>query len=116
MQKPIIVFSSQTLYAEGVVNRLREQKGADAFHYVNPDDADYLARIADLLPSVVIIDAAETDTRQNCILCELLEHFPAMTIVRLKIQEKEVQVIRSTRHAAQNVKDLAKLIDKNGNP
>jgi len=72
--------------------------------------------VAELEPSVFIIDSGESDDTQSRLLCELLNEFPDVTIIRLKIHEKDVQVISSSQFVFNNVQDLIDLIgDKNQN-
>lgn len=111
MSNPTIVFSSHSLYIEGVVNRFQQLSNNLDTHFIRPDDGEYLQRIADLKPSVVIIDANELSTHQHCLLCELISSFPNIMILQLKIHEKEVQVIKSTSHFVENVKELVSLIN-----
>lgn len=113
MTKPVVVFSSHTLFIEGIVNRFRQHTGTGTFYFVNPEEDDYLERIANLLPCVIIIDADEMNKFQSCLLCDLLTTFPIITIIRLKAEEKEVQMIKSSKHVTENVKDLVNLIGEN---
>ena len=111
MSNPTIVFSSHSLYIEGVVNRFQQLTNTLDTYYIKPDAVDYLQRIADLKPSVVIIDANEINKRQHCLLCDLISNFPNIMILQLKVHEKEVQMIQSTSHFAENVKELVHLIN-----
>ena len=105
------MFSSHSLYIEGVVNRFQQLTNTLDTYYIKPDAVDYLQRIADLKPSVVIIDANEINKRQHCLLCDLISNFPNIMILQLKVHEKEVQMIQSTSHFAENVKELVHLIN-----
>ena len=111
MSIPTIVFSSHSLYIEGVVNRFQKLSHKLDTHFIKPDDGDYLKKIADLQPSVVIVDADEINKPEHCLLCDLIRNFPNIMILQLKVHEKEVQMIQSTSHFAENVKELVHLIN-----
>jgi DNA-binding NarL/FixJ family response regulator len=106
----VIVFSSHNIFTEGVANRLREISHSDDIQFIDADEDNFIQKVAELEPSIFIIDSAESDDTQCCLLCELLNEFPDVTIIRLKIHEKDVQVIISTRFAIKNVQDLIDLI------
>jgi len=105
----VIVFSGHTIYMEGVVNRLRQLPHSGEFHFIDAQYGDYIRKVTELQPSVVIIDAAAEGDSQSCLLCDLLNAFSALTIIRLKVQEKDVQVITSSPHALENAQDLIDL-------
>ena len=110
MPKHVILFSSHSIFAEGVISRLRQHPMGGEIHFVDAQDSEYLKKVIDLQPSVVILDAVAGDESINCIFCELLSTFPVLTIVRLKVQERDVQVVRSSQYPVENVQDLIDLI------
>lgn len=111
MTKHVIVFSSHNIYTEGVISRLREFSYGDDIQFFDADERDYIQKVAKLDPSVFIIDSFEGDDTQFCLLCELLNAFPKVTIIRLKVHSKDVQVITSSPQVLNNVQDLIHLIN-----
>jgi hypothetical protein len=113
MTNRVIVFSSHNIYTEGVVSRLRDYRYGDEIQFIDADERDYIEKVIKLDPSVFIIDSAENEDTQCCLLCELLTAFPSVTIIRLKVHARDVQVISSSPHVLENVQDLIDLIGKN---
>lgn len=113
MEKRIIVFSSHNIYTEGVISRLRDFSYGDKIQFIDADEEYYIQKVIKQNPSVFIIDSAEDDDTGCCLLCELLNTFPSLTIIRLKVHARDIQVISSSHHAFENVQDLIDLINKN---
>ncbi len=109
MENRIIVFSSHSIYMEGVVNRLREFPQIGELRFVDSAAEDFVQQVVALDPAIVIVDSV-TDGTQCCLLCELLNSFAALNIVRLRIQDKDVQVISSSSHHVENAQNLIDLI------
>jgi hypothetical protein len=107
-----IVFLSRSIFVEGVVSRLRQHPQNDAVYFIDPDCSDYIDQVAGILPSVVVIDADQGNQTQWCVLCDLLHAFPEIIILRLKAQEKDVQVITSSSYVVDNVQDLIDLLGR----
>ena len=110
MEKRVIVFSSHSIYAEGVVSRLRQHPLGGEIHFIDAQGDDYLQKVLDLQPSVVILDAIQGDEVDNCLFCTLLSACPKLTIIRLKVQERDVQVVKSSQYVVESVQDLIDLI------
>ena len=108
--KRVIVFSSHNIFAEGVVSRLRQHPDSGEIHFIDAQDRNYIQKVAELEPSVVILDAVRGSDSENCLFCDLLSAFPELTIIRLKVQDNDVQVVKSSHFAVNNVQDLIDLI------
>lgn len=106
MTSRVAVLSGQSLFAVGIISRLREHSERLEVHHINPKPGDYLDRIKQIKPTAVVIDAADEDKDQCCFLCELLLAFPWMMIVRLAADQRDVQVIRSSTQRFEDVQDL----------
>ena len=110
MSESVIVISNRNIFAEGVVNRLRQQIPVNKIHFVNWEDYDYKQQVIEINPSVIMVDSSDDEDPEWCLLSELLNNFPSITIVRLKLQEEDVQVITSSSEVVTNVQDLIDLI------
>ena len=108
-----IVFLSRSIFVEGVVSRLRQQPLYDSVHFIDPGSSNFLAEISELNPQVVVINADLGKESPFCHLCELLSEFPQVTILRLKAQERDVQVIHSSQNYVKDVHDLRDLLGSN---
>lgn len=109
-----IVFLSRSIFVEGVVSRLRQQPHSEHVHFIDPGNPDFLEKISELDPKVVVINADLGKGSPFCHLCELLGEFPQITILRLKAQDRDVQVIHSSQHFVKDVQDLIDLLGING--
>jgi len=110
VQNRHIVFSGHSIFGEGVISRLRQHPQIGEIHFIDAQDVDYVQKVAELQPSVVILDAIQGSELDSCLFCELLTAFPELTIVRLKVQESDVQVVRSSQCVVENAQDLINLI------
>jgi hypothetical protein len=113
MKSRTIVFLSRSIFVEGVVSRLRQHPQNNVVHFIDPEFDEYITQVSAIMPSVVVIDADQSKANQGCVLCDLLNEFPEITILRLKAQEKDVQVITSSSYDADTVQDLIDLIGGN---
>lgn len=109
-----IVFLSRSLFVEGVVSRLRQTPHSERLHFIDPGNPNYLEKILELEPQVVVIYADLGKESAFCQLCELLRALPQITILQLKAQERDVQVIHSSQHDVADVQDLMDLLGING--
>ena len=111
MSSQVAVFSGQSLFVEGVISRLREHPKRFEVHHIDPEASNYIDRINQLQPAAVLLDAADEDKNQCCFLCELLLTFPWLTIIRLEANQRDVQVIRSSKHQFKGVSELIDVLD-----
>lgn len=112
MSKRIIILSGHSLLAEGIASRLRQYPQRADVRFVDPQQLDYVEQIAALQPSAIIIDAADTDTTQSCVLCDLLLTLENVTILRLEVQQKDIRVITSVQQQFDEVRDILDIIDQ----
>ena len=110
-QTRIIVFSSHNIYTEGVVSRLSQHPESGDIHFIDAQKKSFVAQVVDLKPDIVILDETEEGEAPCCYLCDLLAQLPTVTIIRLKVQNKDVQVISSSAHMLDGVADLIDLIN-----
>jgi DNA-binding NarL/FixJ family response regulator len=112
MSKRLIILSNHSLFAEGVASRLRQYPERVDVHFVDPQQADYLEQIKTIRPSAVIIDAADSDNTQCCVLCDLLMALGNATVIRLEVQRKDIQVVTSSQRPLSEVKDLIDIVEQ----
>jgi len=110
MRTRVVILSGHSLFAEGIASRLQQYAEQVEVVFVDPGQEDYLDQVADLKPSTVFIDAQDTKTNQCCLLCELLIAFPDIALVRLTVDQKDVQVITSQKQCFGEVQDLIEIL------
>jgi DNA-binding NarL/FixJ family response regulator len=97
------------LFAEGMAARL-SQLLSQPLTVVDARSPQALQQVIARRPAVVILDAADEDVDRLCPLSGLLNALPAVKIVRLHVQDDQIQVITSQRHTPGRVQDLVTLI------
>jgi DNA-binding NarL/FixJ family response regulator len=110
-KKRVVILSNHSLFAEGVATRLRQEQQRLEIHYLDPHQQRFIEQIAALQPDGVIINATDTESEQICTLCTLLADLPTIRIIRLAVQEQDVQVITSQRLVFAEVLDLVDLLE-----
>ena len=112
MPNRLIILSDHSLFAEGVASRLRQYPERVDVRFVDPQQTDYLDQIKEIRPSAVIVDAADTDCTQCCLLCDLLTALANVTIIRLEIQHKDIQIVTSSQHPLNEVRDILDIVER----
>lgn len=110
MTERVIVLSNQNIFSEGVVSRLRQHALVDEVHFFDSEDDNSIQKVFELAPSVIIVDSSAEGDPKCSLVSELLNFFPSITILRLRLQEKDVQVITSSPKTVMNVQDLIDLV------
>jgi len=108
----IVILSAHSLFTEGVASRLRQYPERVDVRFVDPQQPDYVEKIAGIQPAAVIMDAAETETTCCCITCDLLTTLDNVTIVRLDVLQKDIQLITSVQHRFNEVRDIVDIIEQ----
>jgi DNA-binding NarL/FixJ family response regulator len=112
MQSRIVILSTHSLFAEGIASRLRQYPERAEVHFVDPQHPDYLETISTIRPAAVLIDAADTDLTQCCMLCELLVALPHLTVIRLEVQERDLRVFTSVQCRFNQAQDLLDIVEQ----
>lgn len=107
----VVVLSSRSLYAEGVLSRLQQYAAQVQLHVVDARHADAMDQIASLSPSAIILDATDAEVARHCPLERLLYEMPELKVIRLNPEQQGFQVVTSQQHPAQEVQDLLDIIE-----
>ncbi len=106
----VIILSSHSLFVEGVATRLRQQLAEREVRTVDARQPDVLNLVIAARPSVVILDATDTEAAQACPVEDLLKALPSLKIIRLHPQQKQIQVVTSEQRVVDEVRDLIDVI------
>ena len=106
----VVVLSSHSLYAEGVLTRLKAHSNALELHVVDADQTDALDQIIAFQPTAVIVDASDKDVNAHCPLGRLLRDLPDVRIIRLDPINKGFQLVTSEQHEAEDVQELLAIL------
>jgi hypothetical protein len=102
----VVVLSSHSLYAEGVLSRLKAHSNALELHVVDADQMDSMDQIIAIQPAAVIVDASDKDVNAHCPLGRLLKDLPDVRIIRLDPINKGFQLVTSEQREAEEVQEL----------
>ena len=111
MPNKLIILSDHTLFTEGIASRLRQYPERVDFHFINPQQLDYVEQISAIQPCAVIMDAVDSDGTQCCVLGDLLSALENVTVVLLAADQRDVQVIKSSRHQFSGVQELIDVLE-----
>ncbi|MEP7356108.1 MAG: hypothetical protein ABI847_02575 [Anaerolineales bacterium] len=106
----LVVLSGKSLFAEGIATRLSQQLGEHQLVIIDARESGALQRVLAAEPTAVILDASDAEVAGMCPINALLNVMPALKIVRLHLQNDDIQVVTSQRHPAAQVQDLVALI------
>lgn len=110
----VVILSSHSLFVEGIASRLRQHLAAQDIQTVDARHTEALRLVIAVQPSVIILDATDAEATRHCSLEELLQALPALKVVRLDPQAKQVQVVTSEQHVVGEVRDLIDVIGRTG--
>jgi hypothetical protein len=106
----VAILSGQSLFAEGLLARLRQQLDAQSLIVVDARKDDALNQVIAAQPAAVVVDVHDSASEQRCQLGRLLEALPMVTIVRLNAEYDQVQVVTSSQRTMSQVQDLIDVI------
>lgn len=106
----VVILSSQSILTEGVAARLKHQWANDAVAVVDACRETALAEILAAHPAIVVLDATDVEVRRCCGLSTLFDALPDLTLLRLKPELDEVQVVSAERRELGQVHDLVDVI------
>jgi DNA-binding NarL/FixJ family response regulator len=102
----IIILSRHSIFIEGVATRLRQMSNRVVVDFIDPDQDDYIEQITAKNPGAILLDEMDSKNTQCCLLCELLLAVPNITIVRLTIDQADVQIFTSQRRCLPDIQNL----------
>lgn len=106
----VVVLSSHSLYAEGVLSRLKAHSNTLELHVVDADRSDAMDQIVAIQPTAVIVDASDKDVNAHCPLGRLLRDLPGVRIIRLDPINNGFQLVTSEQHEAEEVQELLTIL------
>jgi DNA-binding NarL/FixJ family response regulator len=105
----VLVFTAQSLFTEGIANRLGQESDRIDLEVVDSRDRDALRRVLADTPSVVLFEAHDDNVECSSPLVELLGR-PSVKVIRLDPSRDEVQVVTSVRKHLDDPKDLIGIV------
>jgi DNA-binding NarL/FixJ family response regulator len=107
----VVVLSSRSLYAEGVISRLRQHEDHLELIVVDSHQTDAMEKIKLAQPTAVILDASDQEANNHCPLEQLLQSMPAVKVIRLDPSQDGFQVLTSERHTTGELGDLISILN-----
>jgi hypothetical protein len=110
-QTQVVILSAQSLFIEGVVNRLKQYPQRIDLTVLNPSkDKDYLGHIIKIQPSTLILDSFPEDIHKVEPLPFLLKAIPNLRVICLDIKKNYIQVVNSSTRSVERVGELLEII------
>ena len=106
----VVILSGQLLFAEGVASRILEYLQNVELEIVDPRQPDAMAQIVNARPTVVLLDDSDHEVTRLFSLSKLLRSFPGLKVIRLDLQQGQIQVVTSEQRPAVEVRDLIEAI------
>jgi DNA-binding NarL/FixJ family response regulator len=110
MRPRVVILSGRSLFAEGVASRLRQDEARVEVVTVDSREPTALAEVVAAGPAAVILDALDPAIPENCPLSRLLQALPSLKVLRLDVQQAQVQIVTSEQRSASEVRDLIEVI------
>ncbi len=107
----IVVLSTQTLFAEGLLANLRQKSEKYQLQTLDAQLPDVMAQLAAYQPSLVLLDATDAGVNDRCLLAGLVTTLPALIIIRLDPQQGQLQVVTSQLRTITRMSDMVAVID-----
>jgi hypothetical protein len=107
----VVILSGHSLFAESVADRLREYLQQVELEIVDLRQPDAMTRVTAAGPSIVILDVTDASVAQICSLSDLLLSLPKLKVIRLDMEQDQVQVVTSEHRPAVKVRDLVEVIN-----
>lgn len=105
-----VVLSCQSIFVEGVVARLKQHLDEQLLIIVDAYQPGALEQVIEAQPALVILDAREQGGESSHHLGALLEALPWVTLIRLRPERGQVQVVTSQQRDLSQVHDLVEVI------
>lgn len=106
----VVILSKRSLFMEGVASRLRQDEARVEVVTMDAHAPQVLAQVIAARPAAVILDATDPDATQGCTLSTLLQALPALKVIHLDLQRKQVRIVTSEQRPAGEVRDLLEII------
>jgi DNA-binding NarL/FixJ family response regulator len=107
--KKILVLSSSSLLAQGVISRLSSYTGLIDLDVLDLAAEDLFKRIIDIKPDIVIYESSDLEVPGCCLLSRIINFLPECIVLKLQMSSSNVQVIQSARFSVATAGDLLDL-------
>ena len=108
----VVILSTHSLFTEGVASRLREYPQHVDVRFVDPQQQDYIEQLRSIQPAAIVINALDSNNSPSCLLCDLLMSFFTVMIILIGSHQEDIQIITSTLHPLNQVRELIEIIEK----
>ncbi len=110
-QTKVVILSAQSLFIEGIVNRLKQYPQRIDLTILDPNkDTDFLERIIKIQPTALILDFFPEDKHKVEPLPYLLKAIPNLRVICLDIKKKYIQVVNSSTRSVERMGELIEII------
>jgi DNA-binding NarL/FixJ family response regulator len=107
--KKILVLSSSSLLAQGVISRLSSFSSLIDLDVLDLAAEDLFQRIIHVKPDIVIYESSDLEAPGCCLLSRIINFLPDCVVLKLQMSSSNVQVIQSARFSVATAGDLLEL-------
>jgi len=110
-QTQVVILSAQSLFIEGIENRLKQFPQRVDLTTINPANTpDFIEHIIKIKPATLILDTFGDDEKTVHPLPRLLKALPSLRVVYLDIKKDYIQVVNSSTCSVERVRELLEII------
>jgi hypothetical protein len=112
--KKVIVLTGNSLLAQGLASRLRTYSHAFEVRLVDLTSSDSLQQVSAFQPEIIIFDEGDFKGTRHPSLVDFLNSLPEVILLELRLDNSNVQLIRSVRFNASTTDELVQIFKNIG--
>lgn len=109
--KKVVILTDYSLLAQGIASRLRQSSHSLDVELVDFRRPDVLNEVVRLMPQVVIFASREVENSNICPLRELFDSLPNLLVIKVSLDDSNIQLIQSGQYRAADFSDLVHLLE-----
>lgn len=106
----VLVLAHRSLLSGGIASTLREYENVFNVRLIDNDSVNFSEIIQTESPSIIILDAGDSDVFQKTPVTQLLEWAPNAKIIRLDLSSDRIRIFSSIELQVTHAVDLVGLI------
>lgn len=111
----VLILAHHSLLSRGVASTLREYQNVFNVRLLDSDLINFPEIIQSESPSIIILDAGDSDVCKKTPVTQLLEWAPSAKIIRLDLSSDRIRIFSSAEFQVSHAADLVGLIQSFSN-
>jgi DNA-binding NarL/FixJ family response regulator len=109
--KKVVILTDYSLLAQGIASRLRQSSHSLEVELVDTRRPDVMSEVVRLQPQVVIFGSREVENSNICPLRELFSSLPNLMVIKVSLDNSNIQLIQSGQYKAAEFSDLVNMLE-----